>query len=126
MGCSLLANLFLVPALAYILPGAQLQYSAKPFRGSRILQVSGGVFIISKLVPGASPGLHPTQGPAPVLSQPVPGLQDYTGTGILFIISKPLPGASPRLHPTRGPSPVLSQPVPGLQDYTGILWGVHY
>ncbi len=71
------ANLFLVPALAYILPGAQLQYSANQFRGSRIIQVSSGVFIIS--CSGSSTGLHPTRGPAPVLSQPVPGLQDYTG-----------------------------------------------
>jgi hypothetical protein len=38
------ANLFLVPALAYILPGAQLQYSANQFRGSRIIQVSCGVY----------------------------------------------------------------------------------
>jgi hypothetical protein len=73
------SNLFLVPALAYILPGAQLQYSANHFRGSRIIQVSCGGFIISKLVLGASPGLHPTRGPAPVPSQPVPGLQDYSG-----------------------------------------------
>jgi hypothetical protein len=33
-----------VPALAYILPGAQLQYSANQFRGSRIIQVSSGVY----------------------------------------------------------------------------------
>ncbi len=44
MGCSLLAYVLLVPALAYILPGAQLQYSANQFRGSRIIQVSSGVY----------------------------------------------------------------------------------
>ena len=33
------ANLFLVPAIAYILPGAQLTYAANQFRGSRIIQV---------------------------------------------------------------------------------------
>jgi hypothetical protein len=33
------ANLFLVPAIAYILPGAQLRYSATQFRSSRTIQV---------------------------------------------------------------------------------------
>merc|ERR1712107_443619 len=33
------ANLFLVPPVAYILPGAQFKYSANQFRESRVLEV---------------------------------------------------------------------------------------